>query len=62
ALHRLLGVVVDPIAAQAGLSCVPISAVGVGAGGECDSQLVCCANNHMRGLVVVGCSPINVNT
>ncbi|KAF9555388.1 hydrophobin-domain-containing protein [Agrocybe pediades] len=45
----------------AGLSCNPITAIGVGSGGQCSSQPVCCTGNHMGGLVVVGCSPVNVN-
>ncbi|KAF4621619.1 hypothetical protein D9613_012583 [Agrocybe pediades] len=60
-LHSIVGAVVNPITAQAGLSCNPITAIGVGSGGQCSSQPVCCTGNHMGGLVVVGCSPVNVN-
>ncbi|KAF9561698.1 fungal hydrophobin [Agrocybe pediades] len=60
-LHSAVGAVVGAVTAQAGVACNPITAIGVGSGGQCSSQPVCCTGNHMNGLVVVGCSPVNVN-
>ncbi|KAF9531297.1 fungal hydrophobin-domain-containing protein [Crepidotus variabilis] len=50
-----------PIGTKIGSTCSPISAVGVGSGSSCQSQPVCCENNHFNGLVAIGCSPINLN-
>ncbi|KAF8887548.1 fungal hydrophobin-domain-containing protein [Infundibulicybe gibba] len=43
-----------------GLTCSPISAVGI-AGNSCSAQPVCCTGNNFNGLVVVGCTPVNLN-
>ncbi|KAF8438380.1 fungal hydrophobin [Boletus edulis BED1] len=43
-----------------GLTCNPISVIGVG-GNSCSQQTVCCENNSFNGVVAVGCTPINVN-
>ncbi|KAF9484043.1 fungal hydrophobin [Pholiota conissans] len=43
-----------------GMQCSPLSAVGLGSN-SCTQQPVCCENNHFNGLIVVGCSPININ-
>ncbi|KAK0493630.1 hydrophobin-251 [Armillaria luteobubalina] len=59
ALLGLLGVVVGDLTADVGLTCSPISVIGVG-GTSCDSQTVCCDNNNFNGVIALGCSPINV--
>ncbi|KAF8054245.1 hydrophobin-251 [Lyophyllum atratum] len=59
-LLGLLGISVKDITGQVGFGCSPISAFGI-AGNSCTAQPVCCTGNHFEGLVVVGCSPINVN-
>ncbi|KAK0443346.1 fungal hydrophobin-domain-containing protein [Desarmillaria tabescens] len=58
-LLGLLGVVVSDIAANVGVTCSPISVIGVG-GNSCSSQTVCCENNHFNGLVSLGCTPLDV--
>ncbi|KAH0580851.1 hypothetical protein H2248_012011 [Termitomyces sp. 'cryptogamus'] len=52
----LLGVVIDALTGQVGLTCSPI--VG---GAECNSQAVCCNGDNFNGLLVLGCSPLNIN-
>ncbi|KAF9528293.1 hydrophobin 1 [Crepidotus variabilis] len=59
-LLALLGVVVQDVTAQVGITCSPISAVGIG-GNSCSSQPVCCQNNNFNGVVAIGCTPVNVN-
>ncbi|KAK7472298.1 sc3 hydrophobin [Stygiomarasmius scandens] len=59
-LLGLLGVVVQDVTAQVGLTCNPISVIGVG-GNSCSAQPVCCENNNFNGAVALGCTPINVN-
>ncbi|KAF5365947.1 hypothetical protein D9758_006729 [Tetrapyrgos nigripes] len=59
-LLGLLGVVVGDITAQVGVTCSPISAVGVG-GNSCTAQPVCCSNNSFNGVIALGCTPININ-
>ncbi|PPQ87952.1 hypothetical protein CVT25_001137 [Psilocybe cyanescens] len=44
ALLGLLGIVVEDVSALVGLTCTPISAIGVG-GNSCTAQPVCCTNN-----------------
>ncbi|THV06628.1 fungal hydrophobin [Dendrothele bispora CBS 962.96] len=59
-LLGLLGVVVQDITAQVGVTCSPISVIGV-AGNSCSAQPVCCENNNFNGVVALGCTPINLN-
>ncbi|KAK0464028.1 hydrophobin-251 [Armillaria novae-zelandiae] len=54
-----LGVVVGDLTADVGLTCSPISVIGVG-GTNCNAQTVCCENNNFNGVVALGCTPINV--
>jgi len=49
-LHGIVNAVVNPVSAQAGLICNPISVIGVGSGAQCSSQPVCCTGNHMGEL------------
>ncbi|KAF8152957.1 fungal hydrophobin-domain-containing protein [Crassisporium funariophilum] len=58
-LMGLLGVVA-PSNVLVGLTCSPLSVIGVG-GSSCNQQPVCCTNNNFNGLIVIGCSPININ-
>ncbi|PBK86708.1 hydrophobin-domain-containing protein [Armillaria gallica] len=61
-LLGLLGVVVSDLTANcfySGVTCSPISVIGVG-GTSCSSQAVCCEGNHFNGLVALGCTPLNV--
>ncbi|KAK0502370.1 hydrophobin-251 [Armillaria luteobubalina] len=58
-LLGLLGVVVGDIGVNVGLTCSPISVIGVG-GNSCSAQTVCCENNSFNGVVAIGCTPINV--
>ncbi|KAF9473249.1 hydrophobin [Pholiota conissans] len=60
-LLGLLGVVLGDVTTQVGLTCSPLSVVGLGSGSSCTSQPVCCENNSFNGVVAIGCSPINLN-
>ncbi|KAJ3516278.1 hypothetical protein NLJ89_g1222 [Agrocybe chaxingu] len=44
-LLGLLGIVVQDVTAQVGLTCTPITVIG-GAGNSCSAQTVCCENNN----------------
>ncbi|KAF8875223.1 fungal hydrophobin [Infundibulicybe gibba] len=59
-LLGLLGIVVQDVTALVGVTCSPITAIGI-AGNQCSAQPVCCTNNSFNGLVAIGCTPINVN-
>ncbi|TFK64459.1 fungal hydrophobin [Pluteus cervinus] len=59
-LSALMGANVGSITGMIGADCSPISAIGAG-GNSCSSQPMCCQNNNYNGLVVVGCTPININ-
>ncbi|KAK0187135.1 hydrophobin-251 [Armillaria mellea] len=58
-LLGLLGVVIGDVGVNVGLTCSPISVIGVG-GNSCSAQTVCCSNNSFNGVVAIGCTPINV--
>ncbi|KAF5348044.1 hypothetical protein D9758_010071 [Tetrapyrgos nigripes] len=59
-LAGLLGIVIGDITAQVGITCTPISVIGVG-GNSCTAQPVCCTNNSFNGVIALGCTPININ-
>ncbi|KAG6835099.1 hypothetical protein H0H93_004839 [Arthromyces matolae] len=59
-VHSLLGVAVEDVTAQVGLTCTPISVLAI-SGVSCNQQTVCCENNNFNGLVALGCTPINLN-
>ncbi|KAK0236362.1 hydrophobin-251 [Armillaria nabsnona] len=58
-LLGLLGVALGSIGANVGVTCSPISVIGIG-GNSCSAQTVCCEDNSFNGLVALGCTPINV--
>ncbi|KAF9552107.1 fungal hydrophobin [Agrocybe pediades] len=58
-IAKLLGIAL-PANVAVGLTCSPLSVIGVG-GNHCNSQPVCCENNSFNGLIAIGCSPININ-
>ncbi|KAF5361839.1 hypothetical protein D9756_002079 [Leucocoprinus leucothites] len=59
-LAGLLGVVLQGVTGLVGLTCDPISVIGVG-GNSCTAQPVCCTGNNFSGLLVLGCTPVNLN-
>ncbi|KAK0184036.1 hydrophobin [Armillaria mellea] len=58
-LSGLLGVPIGSITADIGLTCSPITVIGLG-GNQCSTQTVCCNNNNFNGVVALGCTPINI--
>ncbi|KXN84421.1 60S ribosomal protein L27-A, partial [Leucoagaricus sp. SymC.cos] len=50
-----LGLILPPDVAV-GLTCSPLSVIGIG-GNQCNAQTVCCDNNNFNGLIAVGCTP-----
>ncbi|EKM81491.1 hypothetical protein AGABI1DRAFT_111797 [Agaricus bisporus var. burnettii JB137-S8] len=55
----LLDIDLSLIEGIVGLTCSPITVIG--GGNSCISQTACCTgNNYYGGLLVLGCSPINV--
>ncbi|KDQ50477.1 hypothetical protein JAAARDRAFT_199882 [Jaapia argillacea MUCL 33604] len=55
-----LGVVVQDVTALVGLTCSPITAIGVGSGSSCSASPVCCTDNSYGGLISIGCVPITL--
>ncbi|KAF9007183.1 fungal hydrophobin-domain-containing protein [Cyathus striatus] len=58
-LLGLLGIDLSGVTAQVGVTCSPISVVGVG-GNSCTAQPACCTDNSFNGVVALGCTPINL--
>ncbi|KDR74252.1 hypothetical protein GALMADRAFT_99260 [Galerina marginata CBS 339.88] len=56
----LVDVAVGSVTGLVGITCSPISAIGVG-GNSCSAQPVCCSNNSFNGVVAIGCTPVNIN-
>ncbi|KAK7041860.1 sc3 hydrophobin [Paramarasmius palmivorus] len=56
----LLGVVLQDLNVQVGLTCTPITVIGAG-GNSCTASPVCCENNTFNGLIAIGCVPVNIN-
>ena len=53
ALLGLLGIVVQDVNVLLGVTCSPITVIGVGTGSSCSAQTVCCQDNsHVRNPVV----------
>ncbi|KAI5121527.1 hypothetical protein M0805_002587 [Coniferiporia weirii] len=59
-LLALLGIVLEDLDVNVGLTCSPLSIIGIG-GDTCDASPVCCENNTFNGIIAIGCSPININ-
>ncbi|KAK7023647.1 sc3 hydrophobin [Paramarasmius palmivorus] len=59
-LLGLLNVVLSDLNVSVGLTCSPISVLGIGSAG-CTAQPVCCQNNEFNGVIAIGCVPVNIN-
>ncbi|KAH9928005.1 fungal hydrophobin [Epithele typhae] len=59
-LDGLLGVVIQDLNVIVGVSCIPISVIGVGAGNTCSAKPVCCESTADNGLINIGCLPITL--
>ncbi|TFK99156.1 fungal hydrophobin [Pterulicium gracile] len=58
-LLGLLGVVLQDLNVLVGIQCSPVTVIG-GGGAGCDAEPVCCQNNTFKGLIAIGCLPINI--
>ncbi|KAK0432513.1 fungal hydrophobin-domain-containing protein [Armillaria borealis] len=56
-LLGLLGVVAGQLTGNVGVSCSPITVIGLGST-QCSNQVVCCDSNNFNGLVSLGCTPL----
>ncbi|GAW05881.1 fungal hydrophobin [Lentinula edodes] len=58
-LLGLIGVVLQDVNVLLGVTCSPITVIGVGNSG-CSAQAVCCEDNAWGGLVSIGCVPVTL--
>ncbi|KIP07519.1 hydrophobin-like protein, partial [Phlebiopsis gigantea 11061_1 CR5-6] len=58
-LLGLLGIVVGDLTTVVGITCSPITVIGVGSSG-CSAQAVCCQDNSHGGLISIGCVPVSL--
>ncbi|KAL5529945.1 hypothetical protein ACEPAF_6202 [Sanghuangporus sanghuang] len=59
-LLALLGIVLQGVDIPVGLTCNPISVIGLGSSG-CSANPVCCENNSYGSLISLGCVPVNLS-
>ncbi|GLB42298.1 putative hydrophobin [Lyophyllum shimeji] len=59
-LAGLLGVDLGSTTGLVGLTCSSITVIGSG-GNLCNGQPVCCTGSNIGGVLVLGCTPINLN-
>ncbi|EPQ52094.1 fungal hydrophobin, partial [Gloeophyllum trabeum ATCC 11539] len=57
-LLGLLGIVLQDVNANVGITCSPISVIGGGEGAS--AQPVCCEDNSHGGVVSIGCMPVSL--
>ncbi|KAJ3873930.1 fungal hydrophobin [Lentinula edodes] len=57
AILGLLGIVVQDLDVLLGITCSPITVIGLGNSG-CSAQAVCCDDNAVGGLISIGCVPV----
>ncbi|KAI0750516.1 fungal hydrophobin-domain-containing protein [Fomes fomentarius] len=55
-----LGITVQDVNALVGLTCTPITVIGVGSGSSCSANTVCCDDTSHGGLVDIGCLPVTL--
>ncbi|KAM5537115.1 hypothetical protein V8D89_009261 [Ganoderma adspersum] len=60
AILGLLGIVLQDLNVLVGLTCSPISVIGVGGSNSCSANAVCCQNNNVGGLISIGCVPVQL--
>ncbi|KAL5522504.1 SC3_5 [Sanghuangporus baumii] len=58
-LLGLLGIVLQDLNVLVGLTCSPISVIGIGSSG-CNAHPVCCEDNSFGGLISIGCVPVDL--
>ncbi|KAH7872160.1 hydrophobin 2 [Lentinula edodes] len=58
-LLGLLGIVLQDVNVNVGLTCSPITVIGA-SGSSCSAQAVCCEDNSHGGLISIGCLPVSL--
>ncbi|KAJ3996825.1 hydrophobin 2 [Lentinula boryana] len=57
-LLGLLGIVLQDLTVDVGLTCSPITVIGTSS--SCSAQAVCCEDNSHGGLISIGCLPVTL--
>ncbi|KAJ4485426.1 hydrophobin 2 [Lentinula aciculospora] len=58
AILGLLGIVLQDLNVNVGLTCSPITVIGTSS--SCSAQAVCCEDNSHGGLISIGCLPVTL--
>nr|QHB50199.1 fruiting body protein SC4 [Sparassis latifolia] len=59
-LLGLIGVAVGSVTGSLGVTCSPITVIGVLGGSSCEANPVCCTDNSYGNLVSLGCIPVSL--
>ncbi|OCH93160.1 fungal hydrophobin [Obba rivulosa] len=57
-LLGLLGIILKDVTLLIGATCSPITVIGIGGSSACSSNVVCCSDNAVGGLISIGCVPV----
>jgi hypothetical protein len=55
------GLSAQGLSAPIGINCTPLDGAGVGTGGTCNSEPVCCDEVHSSGAIALSCVPLTLN-
>ncbi|KAH6899212.1 hydrophobin-315 [Coprinopsis sp. MPI-PUGE-AT-0042] len=60
-LMSILKIDIGDVTGLVGVGCSGVNVAGIGGGSKCTQQKVCCSNNNFKGVVALGCTPINIS-
>ncbi|KAG9225827.1 hypothetical protein CCMSSC00406_0008355 [Pleurotus cornucopiae] len=55
-----IGLPIGSVTGLVGVTCSPITGIGLGSSG-CSSEALCCSNNSFKGAVALGCIPVDLS-
>ncbi|KAF9037128.1 fungal hydrophobin-domain-containing protein [Panaeolus papilionaceus] len=59
-LLGLLDLAVTPYWALVGITCTPVTIIGISPS-SCTAQILCCEHNDYNGILAIGCAPMDIS-